>query len=206
MSLIFRRTILIIIVSISFNKLFAQETSIYEDYYLNTFIINPAATGTEYYPVVDLSAKKQWLGFSGAPTTYLLSGNFRMGTYDFYDPKKFINKGPLKVKNRIGLGAALYRDNNGPVSNTGGLISYAYHIPLENENSLSLGFSFISTLHSINSSELKPDQPDDNYLLTGNKSVFRSKPQRSKLSNTFPITSSSSRFVFFCLPGVPCTS
>lgn len=153
-------------------KLNAQESSIYENYYLNTFIINPAVTGSEYYPVVNLSAKKQWLGFKDAPTTYLLSGNFKIGNYDFYDPKKFINKGRLKIKERIGMGAALFKDNSGPVSNTGGLLSYAYHIPLRN-NYFSFGLSIIETVHSINSSDLKPDQPNDNYLITGNNTIYR---------------------------------
>jgi type IX secretion system PorP/SprF family membrane protein len=153
--------------------LYSQEGSIYDNYYLNPFIINPAITGAEYYPVAELSAKKQWLGFPDAPTTFLLAGNYRIGHYDFYDPKGFVNKGPLKLANRIGLGAAMYRDNDGPLSTTGLILSYAYHSILHNNSKLSFGISGIGTVYSLNSSVLKPDQSNDTYLLNGNGNVFR---------------------------------
>ena len=63
--------------------LFSQETSIYQNYYLNPFIINPAVTGAEYYPIVDLSVRHQWLGVPDAPSTLLLAGCIRTGRYDF---------------------------------------------------------------------------------------------------------------------------
>jgi len=152
---------------------FSQEGSIYENYYLNHFIINPGATGSEYYPVVGLSFKKQWLGFPDSPNTLLLSGNCLLGKYDFYDPKGFVNKGPIKTLDRIGLGAAIYKDNNGPLTNTGIILSYAYHIPITTNSKLSLGLSGIGTNYSLNTSELKPDQLNDNFLLTGNDNIFR---------------------------------
>jgi hypothetical protein len=58
---------------------FSQENSVYQNYYLSPFIINPAAAGGEDYPAAELSYKKQWLGFTNAPATILLSGNFRIG-------------------------------------------------------------------------------------------------------------------------------
>jgi type IX secretion system PorP/SprF family membrane protein len=120
-----------------------------------------------------ISAKKQWAGFSDAPSTYLLTGNYRIGTYDFYDPKGFVNKGPLMLKDRIGLGAALYQDNDGPSSTTGGLISYAYHLPINKESRISFGMSVIGTYYSFNNSKLEPDKPDDPYLFSDNDNVFR---------------------------------
>lgn len=155
-------------------NLFSQGNPIYESYYLNPFIINPAATGAEYYPVATISVKKQWLGFPDAPTTFLIAGNYRIGQYDFYDPKGFVNKGPLKLVDRIGLGAAIYRDNNGPLSNTGMILSYAYHISMNADSKLSLGISGIGTIYSLNSPILKPDQSNDTYLLNGNGNIFRS--------------------------------
>jgi type IX secretion system PorP/SprF family membrane protein len=155
------------------NNIIAQENSIYENYYLSPFILNPAMTGSEYYPVADISARKQWIGFTDAPSTYSIAANYRIGSYDFYDPKGFINKGPLKLKDRVGVGVALFRDNNGPLSNTGALMSYAYHFPVSAENKLSLGLSFIWSFHSLNTSVLKPNQKTDPFLLNGNNSVSR---------------------------------
>jgi type IX secretion system PorP/SprF family membrane protein len=155
------------------NVLFSQEGSIYENYYLTPFIINPAATGAEYYPVVELSVKKQWVNFPDAPTTFLLAGNYKIGLFDFYNPKGLLNKGPLKITNYMGLGAAIYRDNNGPLSNTGMILSYAYHIPINAVSKFSIGISGIGTFYSLNSSILKPDQSNDPYLLDGNDNIFR---------------------------------
>jgi type IX secretion system PorP/SprF family membrane protein len=163
----------ILLLLLTLENLSAQESSIYDNYYLNTFIINPAATGSNYYPEIDLYAKKQWLGFDGSPSTYFLSGNYCIGNYDFYNPKQFINKGPLKLKDRVGIGAAVFNDNYGPMSNTGGLISYAYHLPVNHINKLSFGLSFIGTYHLLNTSELKPEQPDDPHLYEGESSLFR---------------------------------
>jgi type IX secretion system PorP/SprF family membrane protein len=151
----------------------AQENSIFQNYYLTPFIINPAETGVEDYTVADFAAKRQWIGFPDAPTTYLISGNFRFGKYDFYDPKGFLNKGPLKLTDRIGIGAALYSDENGPSSVFGVLLSYAYHIPVDFESLFSFGISFTGTYYTFNGSVLNPDQPNDSYLLNGNDDVFR---------------------------------
>jgi type IX secretion system PorP/SprF family membrane protein len=154
-------------------NLFSQETSIYQNYYLNPFIINPAATGAEYYPLADLSVRRQWLGFPDAPSTLQLSVNFRTGRYDFYDPKKFLNKGPLKLTDRIGLGASIFRDKNGPLALTGGILSYAYHVPINSDLKLAFGLSSIFNYFTFNSSILKPDQNNDPYLLYDNDNVFR---------------------------------
>lgn len=167
------RIVSFILLIIFFENAFSQENSIYNNDYLDPFIINPACTGAENYPVAHLSVKKQWLGFSGSPSTYLLSGNYRIGEYDFYDPKGFVNKGPLQLKDRIGLGASIFKDNNGPLENTGGLISYAYHLPLKNNSKFSLGMSVIMAHYALNSSILKPNEINDSYLLTGNANIFR---------------------------------
>jgi type IX secretion system PorP/SprF family membrane protein len=153
--------------------LYSQETSIFNNYYLSPFIINPAITGSEYYPMATLSAKKQWVGIADAPATYVLTGNYRIGSYDFYDPKGFVNKGPLKLKDRVGLGVALYKDHNGPSDFTGGILSYAYHLPINTKSQLSFGMSIMGTYYSFNNSVLKPDQPDDPYLFSDNENVFR---------------------------------
>jgi type IX secretion system PorP/SprF family membrane protein len=162
----------IMIFFVSCKYCISQEYAIYERYYFSPFIINPAITGAESYPVADISVRKQWLGFPDAPTTYQLSGNYRIGTYDFYDPKGFVNKGPLKLKDRIGIGAAMYRDVNGPSNFTGGLISYAYHMPINFQTNLSFGMAVVGSYYGFNSSLLKPNQPDDNYLLNDNDHKF----------------------------------
>jgi type IX secretion system PorP/SprF family membrane protein len=155
------------------NYCISQESFVYKGYYFSPFLVNPAITGAELYPVADLSIRQQWLAFADAPATYQLSGNYRIGTYDFYDPKGFVNKGPLKLKDRIGIGAAVYKDINGPSNYTGGLVSYAYHIPVNLNTNLSFGMAVVGSYYGFNSSLLKPDQPNDDYLLNNNNDNFR---------------------------------
>jgi len=150
-----------------------QEQSIFRQYYLSPFIVNPAFTGSELYPGALLSVKKQWVGIPDAPSTYLLSGNYRIGTYDFYDPKGFVNKGRLKIRNRIGLGGAVYQDSYGPSKVIGGNLSYGYHAPVNAGSELSFGISVTASHYSFETGILKPDQPDDPFLMNGNDNIFK---------------------------------
>lgn len=150
----------------------SQEASVYENYYLDVFIINPAATGVNYFPEADLSVRKQWVGFPDAPATFLLAGNLRAGRRGFYDSRKFLNKNPLKMAGRVGLGASVFTDVSGPLIYTGGILSYAYHVPVNTGADLSFGISAMGSYYAFNTSLLQPDQPDDPYLLTGNDNVF----------------------------------
>lgn len=152
---------------------FSQEFSIYQNCYLTPFIINAGATGVEDYTVANLSVKRQWMGFDEAPVTYKISGNFRFVPYDFYDPKGFLNNGPLKVTDRIGLGGALIRDITGPLSYTGALLSFAYHIPLQYGSVVSFGLSATGSYYSFNSSILRLDNPNDAYLMDHKRNIFK---------------------------------
>jgi type IX secretion system PorP/SprF family membrane protein len=155
-------------------KSFSQDALLFANNYLNPFIINPAVTGSEIYPQADLAINKQWLAFPNSPGNFFLAASARVGFFDFYDPKGFVNKGPLKIKDRIGLGVAIFRDNNGPLSSTSFNISYAYNFPVNQDSRLSLGMSLLGSFYSINTSLLKPDQMNDPFLFGGNANTFRS--------------------------------
>ncbi len=156
------------------SDLFCQENSLYLNSYISPFITNAACTGSEYYPDVYFSVKKQWLGFPNSPSTYFISGNIRLGQRDFYNSQGLLNKTPFNLSDRIRIGAAIFQDRNGPVTNTGGLLSYAYHVPLRNDESrLSFGLSAFIVNYAINSSILKSDQGDDYYLLNGPNNIIK---------------------------------
>lgn len=163
---------ILILIIMEVSNLYCQENSLYLNSYLNPFITNAGSTGQEYYPVVNFSVKRTLLDFPDAPSTYLISGNIRLGRREFYDSKYFLNKGALKLSDRIGLGAAIFHDNNGPLSNTGGIISYAYHISVNKENNLSLGLSVLFANYSCNRAVLRPSQNNDEYLYSGNSNLF----------------------------------
>ena len=52
---------------------FAQQMPLYSQYMYNKFLINPAAAGSEGYTSFNITAREQWVGYAGAPSTYSLS-------------------------------------------------------------------------------------------------------------------------------------
>jgi type IX secretion system PorP/SprF family membrane protein len=151
--------------------LYSQEQAVFNNSYLDPFLTNPAFTGKEFYPSMHLSVNKQWLSFPDSPGTLLLTGNIRIGQFGFYNPNGLVYKGPLKMYERVGIGGAFFYDTNGPLSTTGGILSYAYHMPVNSIAQLSLGMSVSFVHYALNSSALDPDQPEDDFLLTGNEDV-----------------------------------
>ncbi|HEX2394983.1 MAG TPA: PorP/SprF family type IX secretion system membrane protein [Bacteroidales bacterium] len=169
-----QREVWVIINTLFFiNSVYSQEKSIYNQAYIDPFIINPACAGSELFPIVRLSVENRWIGFRNSPSTILLTGNTRIGNYDFYTPKGLINKGPLKIGDRVAFGGAVYYDNNGPLKSTGGMLSYAYHIPLNKVSRLSMGLSVYLLNKTVNTAELEPDQVEDEYLFKEQNDLFR---------------------------------
>ena len=93
----------------------AQEEIVYDQYYFNYYLVNPAVAGAERCHHLMLTGKFQWIGLQDAPMTQTLS--FR-----------------TRVLNNVGIGAYLYNDRNGYSYRQGGQVTFAYHIPLT-ENS-----------------------------------------------------------------------
>ena len=89
----------------------AQEEIIYDQYYFNYYLVNPAIAGAERCSHLMLTGKFQWIGLQDAPMTQTLS--FR-----------------TRILNNVGLGAYVYNDRNGYSYRQGGQLTFAYHIPL----------------------------------------------------------------------------
>ena len=89
----------------------AQEFPIYNQYYFNYYLVNPALAGANDCHYFMLTHKQQWLGIDDAPYTTSLSYQGRL-------PRN------------VGLGAYIYNDANGYSRQQAGQITVAYHIPL----------------------------------------------------------------------------
>ena len=87
-------------------------------------------SGYDGYSTVNMTYRKEWVGFANAPTTYSLSGQTRLLKQSFKIVKRNVRKNFVKpsTKGRVGLGAFAFNDKNGLVSRTGLQFSYAYHI------------------------------------------------------------------------------
>lgn len=101
----------------------AQQLPHYSQYMINDYVMNPAIGGKDPYFQGMSANRYQWGGITDAPRTYILSLH-----------------GPLKYQH-MGIGGQLFTDIVGPTRRTGGYLSYAYHIPLNDKIKLSFGIS-----------------------------------------------------------------
>lgn len=89
----------------------AQENPIYNQYYFNYYLVNPALAGANDCHYFMLTHKQQWMGIKDAPMTTSFSYQGRL-------------------PHNVGLGVYFYNDMNGYSIHQAGQISVAYHIPL----------------------------------------------------------------------------
>ncbi len=95
--------------------LHAQDEIVCDQYHFNYYLVNPAVAGAERCTHLMLTGKFQWLGIDDAPMTQTLSARTR-------------------ILNNVGLGIYLYNDKNGYSYRQGGEVTFAYHIPLSENN------------------------------------------------------------------------
>ena len=103
--------VLFLAAALSWAKVSAQEEIVYDQYYFNYYLVNPAVAGAERCSHLMLTGKFQWVGVEDAPMTQTLS--FR-----------------TRVLSNVGIGAYLYNDKTGYSLRQGGQATFAYHIPL----------------------------------------------------------------------------
>jgi type IX secretion system PorP/SprF family membrane protein len=125
-----------------FTILNGQQLPLYTQYMNNGFLVNPAMAGYDGYTSFNLTARKQWIGFEGAPLTYSFSGQTRMLRKSYRIVSRPIrnNKFVPSTRGRVGLGGYFFNDINGNISRTGGEFTYAYHIYML-RSQLSFGLS-----------------------------------------------------------------
>jgi type IX secretion system PorP/SprF family membrane protein len=128
---------------------------------IQPILINPAVCGADFVPKAILSYQKQWLKIPLAPSSFYLSGEMRMGKFDFYNPRMFINDTKLRSLERVGLGAGFYTDSNGPFRESNLLLTYSYHLLISESTALSFGISAKINHFGVDISDLDPVTTDD---------------------------------------------
>jgi len=144
----------------------AQQLPIYSQYLYNKFLINPAHAGSDGYTSFNLTAREQWVGYSGAPRTYSLSWQTRILKRSFSVKKKSSNKTTYRPKTdgRVGLGAYVFSDRNGLIQRTGFQATYAYHMWVQPQTQLSMGLAVTGYHFRINASESSFEDPNEPWL------------------------------------------
>lgn len=101
----------------------AQQLPQFTSYQLSPYLYNPAYAGVDGYTQLNTVIREQWSGINRAPET-----------------KSISMYGPLRNE-KMALGGVVISDKLGAESKNGFQLSYAYHLRLKNDLSLSLGLS-----------------------------------------------------------------
>lgn len=159
------RYILFILFAIS-TSLSAQQLPIYSQYYFNQYLLNPAVAGADGFTSFNLTAREQWLGYSGAPRTYSFSYQTRMLKRSYILKKTAVRKKMFRPKSdgKVGLGGYVFNDRNGLIERTGIQASYSYHTWLYGGTQLSFGLAGSAFHFRIDEEKIQFEDPNDPIL------------------------------------------
>lgn len=146
--------------------LYAQQLPLYSQYLYNKYLINPAIAGSDGFTSFNITAREQWIGYSGAPRTYSLSyqTRFLKRGYRLKDGLFRENVYRPKTEGKIGMGGYIFSDRNGLIHRTGFMISYSYHMWIEDYTQLSFGLDFTGYHFKIAADETSFEDPDEPWL------------------------------------------
>ena len=132
----------------------AQQQLRRSQFVTNTYLCNPAVAGTEPGTMLSTTYRNQWAGFSGGPSTMLISGH-------------------RSLPNGIGAGLILYNDDmGGAISQSGLELTGAYSVLLNNQDAVSFGLSMKGNQFVFDGTDLEVYQPNDPSLPGTMESTF----------------------------------
>ncbi|TCD26904.1 type IX secretion system membrane protein PorP/SprF [Pedobacter psychrodurus] len=147
--------IVMLIVLFSFNnETFAQLKPANAIYYFNEYLVNPAIAGKEAKVVkASLGYRQQLSSFAGAPQNQFLAVDYG------FDQKS-------------GVGLKFNNDKAGLLRQTSVALTYAYHLPLNEEDRLSFGISGTFTNNRLNESSLIGDNSDPDAMDVNQRKTY----------------------------------
>jgi len=133
----------------------AQQLPLYSQYMFNGFLLNPGIAGSVDYFPIRITARQQWAGIKGAPSTQAISAHY------------------LMEAQKLGIGGFIFNDKFGPLSETGIQVSGSYHLPLEGINSkLGLGLAFKAFQFKFDETDLVTIDENDMAVTHGKITKF----------------------------------
>jgi type IX secretion system PorP/SprF family membrane protein len=144
----------------------AQQLPLYSQYLYNRFLINPAVAGSDGFTSMNITAREQWVGYSGAPRTYSLSWQTRILKRGYQLRKNIFNQTVYKPKTpgKIGFGGYVFSDHNGRIQRTGFQLDYSYHTWIRDYTQLSLGLALTGYHFMINTENIMFEDPNEPWL------------------------------------------
>ncbi|HXP52352.1 MAG TPA: PorP/SprF family type IX secretion system membrane protein, partial [Bacteroidia bacterium] len=131
-------------------KVFSQQLPLYTNYLFNAYAFNPAVAGSVPYIQASMNYRNQWVGFDGAPKTYMAS---------IY--------GPFRKSKKVAMGGMISTDVTGLLQRTSGYFTYAYHVQLNDKWKLGMALSGGFSQYRVQLYDVKAFDKDD-QVLTGN--------------------------------------
>ncbi|MFY0690263.1 MAG: PorP/SprF family type IX secretion system membrane protein [Cyclobacteriaceae bacterium] len=135
------KRILVGLILCSATTSFAQQSDIYNQFYMNPYLYNPAYAGVEGHTVLYALYNQKWSGITDAPS---------MRHVSFHTP----------LKGGIGIGATAFNYvQGGLINNSAGKISASYLVSIDRKHHLRFGMSVGGGTQFLNFGEL--DDPTD---------------------------------------------
>lgn len=161
-----KRAVLILSLFLAGIHAFGQQLPLFSQYLYNKYLINPAVAGSDGYTSVSLSAREQWVGYSGAPRTFSVSWQTRMLKKSYILKQTEFKREVFRPKSdgRVGLGGYIFSDRNGLIQRTGFQVSYAYHTWLQKSTQLSFGLGYTGYYYKIDEKQINFENPNEPLL------------------------------------------
>lgn len=136
----------------------AQLNPLATQYFQNQYLFNPAMAGINPGLNVNLTARKQWSSIPGSPNTQAISADYLLS--------------------RAAFGVNVYSEQSGLLKSTRSVATYAYHIPLSQDNQqLNFGLSAGILTQRVPIEQIMGDQTD--------LSIARYNERQSSLDGDF---------------------
>lgn len=145
---------------------FGQQLPLFSQYLYNKYLINPAVAGSDGYTSVSMTAREQWVGYSGAPRTFALSWQTRILKKSFILKQTRVKRAVYRPKSdgKVGLGGYIFNDKNGLIQRTGFQLSYAYHTWLQQSTQLSFGLAATGYYYKIDETKIDFEDPNEPWM------------------------------------------
>jgi type IX secretion system PorP/SprF family membrane protein len=125
----------------------SQEAAVYAKHYIYEQFVNPAITGRDRYPLVNISHKRSWIGTKNAPGSTCAGGSFRLGNIGFYTPSMMLNKTGFLARDRMGFGGFIMTEQNGALSQLYASGTWAYFVPFNASRTTELSFGLSAQMN-----------------------------------------------------------
>lgn len=163
---------------VTVSEVYGQERQQYRfsQHFLKPHAVNPSLSGIEDFWQINTGYRKQWAGLEASPETYFLSFNgvlrkpdYRLNSVRISHPEAYeeqeTDEAYRKRMRKHGIGGYVTNMEMGRFRVMSGLLSYAYHIPLNRKMSLAVGVSAGLTNNGFGKGDYQVRHEDDELYL-----------------------------------------